>query len=134
MEFHTSSDPRSGQYPLSKSFVDELLLVRRELAPAGKVTAWFPWAVSSSSTQLIRAIALGRLALRSVPRIRAPLSLLGPNVAQAALEFGANDVGFAAVDSYTAQGLGICPLSEIEFLELDQTQIGGLTIPSNTDV
>lgn len=123
VDFEESGN-NSGVTTLPMKFIEELLQIRRELVHSGRVTSWFPWAVDSSGTQLISAIAVGRLALQSVPRIRAPLSLLGPNLAQAALEFGANDIGFAAVDSYTAEGLGISPFSELEFLELEATQLG----------
>lgn len=85
---------------------------------------WFPWSLGSLDRmenlagqplglQLLRAIALGRLMLPKLPFIRAPLSLLGVKLAHVALEFGANDLGFAAVDARTADSLGLAPLSGI---------------------
>lgn len=121
-----------NQAPLCRTFVEELLAVRRDLSASSKITCWFPWSLDVSGTQLLRAIALGRLALRSVPRIRAPLSLLGTKMAHAALQFGANDIGFAAVDGKTASLLEVVLLSELDFLNLEQTPAGEAALEEGT--
>jgi hypothetical protein len=109
----------------STEFLDQLFFIRQTLVPTGLVEVWFPWSSCKLDNgaadegkeplgeQFVRAIMLGRLILPRVKYIRAPLSLLGLKVAQLALAFGANDLGFAAVDSNTANSLGIARISEI---------------------
>lgn len=108
---------------ITDRFLSDLLIVRSRLTRSGLVAVWFPWAGSSNtghsnslagiSTDIIRSIALARLLLREVEYIRAPLSRFGRQLAEIALWFGANDLGFAAVDSRTAAALGICRMSLI---------------------
>ena len=47
-----------------------------------------------TGVDVLRAIALARLVLPANVRIAAPLSTLGPKLAQVAREFGASHVGF----------------------------------------
>ena len=63
--------------------------------------------------EMLRIIALGRLLLPEVEYIRAPFSILGPKAGHIALAFGANDIGFAAVDSQSAKALGVLKLSQV---------------------
>lgn len=109
----------------TRDFIETLFLIRSQLLPLRQVSVWFPWSQQildrgsfcedqPLGEQLLRAIALGRLLLPEVPFIRAPLSMLGAKVAHVATQFGANDLGFAAVDSQTAEVLGIARLSEVD--------------------
>ncbi len=116
-------------------FFKDLLFLQKQLLPTGQVKAWFPWSEHVLDTklplandplgeQLLRAVTLGRLLFSRVPYIRAPLSLLGIKVAHVATFFGANDLGFAAVDALTATRLGIARWSEVtEFIKRHQERI-----------
>ncbi len=65
---------------------------------------------------VIRAVAIARLALPSRVEVRAPVAMLGPKLAQVALQFGATHLGPAAVDARTAAVLGIPTEAEIVHL------------------
>lgn len=107
---------------LDPGFVKHLLQLAENPVLQSRVTAWFPLCASaldrsadpkgSEGIGLLRAIALARLMLSGVPYIRASVSLLGPSIAQIALAFGANDLGYSAVDWQTADALGLARLSE----------------------
>jgi hypothetical protein len=109
------------------TFAQDLWELNQQLGASGLLAVWFPWSTTpldgpiTGSTgskteplglQLLQAIALARLLLPHVPRIRASVSLLGINMANLALAFGANDLGYAAVDSDTSRALGIARLSD----------------------
>lgn len=109
----------SGKTP----FVEQLELMRDCLLSSGQLSVWFPWSINRLDglginlngplgLQMLRAVSLGRLLLPEIQYIRAPLSLLGPKLSHIALAYGANDLGFAAVDSTSAKKLGIAKLSE----------------------
>ena len=66
---------------------------------------------SPLGAELMTAIAVARLLLPRGATVRAPLSLMGVNAAHSALWFGANDIGFAAIDAATAEQLAL-PLYE----------------------
>ena len=115
----------SGGIGFEESFVEQLVVLRDRLGPSGNFDVWFPWVpeqldrksvaeTTPLGAQLLRAVAVGYLGLSCVKRIRAPLSLLGEKMAHVALSFGANDVGFAAVDTTTSQALGILKISDTE--------------------
>lgn len=120
--FRTRSREEIGRTDLSREFLQELFLIRRHILPSGLLTCWFPWTPTlldetrgnalPLAVQVLRAMAIGRLVLPEVPYIRAPLSALGLKVAQVGLEYGANDLGFAAVDAETEAALGVARLSE----------------------
>lgn len=66
--------------------------------------------------EVIRAVAIARLALPARVEVRAPVAMLGPKLAQVALGFGATHLGPAAVDARTAAALGIPIEAEIVHL------------------
>ncbi len=111
------------KFQFDSRFLDSIFAIREKLLGNDYFTTWFPWApvpvgeesnlrVAPLAVDLLRAVALGRLLLPEVRYIRAPLSLFGIRLAHVALSFGANDLGFAAVDASTASGLGIIKLSD----------------------
>lgn len=65
---------------------------------------------------VIRAVAIARLALPSRVEVRAPVAMLGPKLAQVALGFGATHLGPATVDARAAAALGIPTEAEIVHL------------------
>lgn len=119
-----TSQPGSQHQWFDEGFILGLEALNELSERRNEFQVWFPWSLGSLDhmenlggqplgLQLLRAIALGRLMLPKLPFIRAPLSLLGVKLAHVALEFGANDLGFAAVDARTAGCLGLAPLSGI---------------------
>lgn len=70
-------------------------------------------AEESRAAGAMRSIAIRRLSSRLGTEIRAPVSELGIQAAQAALAFGADHLGQVAVDSETAEVLQIPTLVEI---------------------
>ncbi len=120
-------------------FWREVLHLRTRLVPSGALQVWFPWsstpldrsensAESPLGEQTLRAVALGRLVLPEVPYIRSPLSLMGCKVSHVALEFGANDLGFGAVDSRTAERLQIERLSTVTNLVREHAPFSRIVI------
>lgn len=111
----------SGARIAPPQFCEGLHYLREKLVPSKALETWFPWCPkllspqgvdSGGGIEVLRAISLARLALPTVRHIRAPLSLLGKQLAQLAPEFGANDFGFAAIDSDSAKMLGVLKMSE----------------------
>ncbi|MCB0358453.1 MAG: hypothetical protein KDD44_02425 [Bdellovibrionales bacterium] len=107
---------------LTEDFLAELYEWRRETRRARSYVSWFPWCrepldVGRTVSQaplgaaMLRAVALGSLALPDVLYVRAPITRLGEKVSHIALHFGANDLGFVAVDELSARRLGIAPYS-----------------------
>ncbi len=103
--------------------IAELLEVRA----FGHLAAWAPQLATPPDrselaggdplgADVIRAVAIARLALPSRVEIRAPVAMLGPKLAQVALGFGATHLGPAAVDARTAAALGIPAEAEIVHL------------------
>ena len=104
--------------PECRSFLEELFELRTKLFPAYIPETWYPWSSvvldhgqpkqeAPLGFEVLFAIALARLCLPEVQFIRAPLSMIGPRMAEVALQFGANDLGYAAVDADTADQLGL---------------------------
>jgi hypothetical protein len=99
-----------------------LLRVRDELSASKALQCWFPTltldsdgyaGVSKEAVRLLKAIAIGYLSLSEVEFIRAPLTLFGPKLAELSASYGANDLGFAAIDSATSSEQGVFPYSKI---------------------
>lgn len=106
-------------------FLQRIFSLSDRILPLGRCLAWFPRSASRLDSpaqetdsalglQLLVAIALGRLLMPEVPHIRAPLAIFGIKAAHLALFFGANDLGFAAVDADTATTLGLPRFTEVE--------------------
>lgn len=105
-------------------FLNSIAYIRDSILGSGKLCSWSPWisAVLDSGAnpvdsplglELLSRIALARLFLADVASIVAPIYLMGTRLSSAALFFGANDLGFAAIDSQTADQLGIPRLGDI---------------------
>jgi hypothetical protein len=111
----------------AERFCDDIEFVRTEIMSSDRCVVWYPWtdhsiketeagAAGPLGIQMLRVIALGRLLLPSIKHIRAPWSLLGNSIAHLALTFGANDLGFGAIDYRTAEQLRITRISETTHL------------------
>lgn len=61
----------------------------------------------------VRAVALARLALESVPRVQVDWQRHGPKLAQVALTVGADDLDLVRADDDTSKGTRRAPLEEV---------------------
>lgn len=109
--------PLEGQPPALtwERFVDGLLMRREAQASTPGPVPWYPDVEGVldgspmanrmlSAWDVLRAIALARLLLPAAVEIVAPLTTLGAKVAQVALHYGANRLGYLATDSSSSSG------------------------------
>ena len=102
-----------GQVPAGwESFCRTLISTRGEVCSSGPAIFWYPNVGQSldrdlgcdgniTGVDVLRAIALARLVLPAEVEVRAPLAMLGPKLAQVALDFGAGHLGYVAPDGQT---------------------------------
>lgn len=109
---------------IEERFLSDLLSIADKLVPTGKLRCWFPWSRfgrtplhhsldAPFAEPLLRMIAFARLVLPPSTRIRAPFSLFGKYLALVALQFGASDLGYAALDSESATQLALHPFTHV---------------------
>jgi hypothetical protein len=95
-----------------ESFCRRLIALRGEVSPGGPKVFWYPIVGEpldrdgrcqgdSSGEEVLRGIALARLLLPAEFIVQAPLAVLGPKLAQVALDFGASHLGYVAFDGQT---------------------------------
>jgi len=95
-----------------ESFCRTLIATRGRVSSGAAAVAWYPildepldqlggGAGGFTGVEVLRAIALARLLLPAEIEVRAPLALLGPKLAQVALDFGASHLGYVAFDGQT---------------------------------
>jgi len=103
--------PRQIAQPFTdwETFCRTLVEIRCGLDATNETVAWHPKLagppdeigsseVSFTGVEVLRAAALARLLLPANVQIVAPLAVLGPKLAQVALEFGATHLGYMAAD------------------------------------
>ena len=107
------------------SFIRHLLAIRQEVSHRSTLTGWLPLfrsildqgspgAAHPLGLEVLKSVALARLAFPEARLVQAPLSIFGLKAADVALHFGANDLGFAAVDAETARRLDLPLLSILQ--------------------
>lgn len=93
-------------------FCRTLMATRDDRSSNGRLRAWIPLLEKPldqeigcdggfTGVEVLRAIALARLVLPAEIEVRAPLAMLGPKLAQVALDFGASHLGCVALDGQT---------------------------------
>jgi dehypoxanthine futalosine cyclase len=97
--------------------VEHLLRVRELQDETGGFTAFIPWSFQSPRTGLemapqsgadyLRIVALARIVLDNVPHIQAGWVTEGPDVAQLALAFGADDFGGVLMEEQVVRSTGV---------------------------
>ena len=98
--------------------VEHLIKVRELQERTGGFTAFIPWSFSPNKTDLecpriqngvdyLRMIALARLVLDNVPHLQAGWVTEGPQVAQLALQFGADDYGGVLMTEEVVSATGL---------------------------
>ncbi|MEN8254671.1 MAG: cyclic dehypoxanthinyl futalosine synthase [Verrucomicrobiota bacterium] len=98
--------------------IEHLMKVRDLQDRTGGFTAFIPWSFSPSHTDLecprvqngvdyLRIIAMARLVLDNVPHLQAGWVTEGPDVAQLALQFGADDYGGVLMTEEVVSATGL---------------------------
>ena len=120
-------------YGMGETF-EQLLVhlghLRRLQERTGGFTAFIPWSFQPSNTRLpckktgpahyLRILAASRILLDNVPNIQASWVTQGPDIAQLALSFGANDFGSTMLEENVVRAAGC------EFEVMDESQIARL--------
>ncbi len=97
--------------------VEHLMRIRDLQEQTGGFTAFIPWSFQPNRTRLsiqmqtgvdyLRIVALARLVLDNVPHIQAGWVTEGPNLAQLALSFGADDFGGILMEERVVRATGV---------------------------
>lgn len=98
--------------------LEHLFAVRALQDRTGGFTAFIPWTFQPANTAMehcrpetaqsyLRLLALSRLTLDNVPSIQASWVTMGPQVAQLALFFGANDFGSLMIEENVVAAAGV---------------------------
>ncbi len=104
-----------GETPADR--VAHLVRIRDLQEQTGGFTAFIPWSFQPNRTQLraepqtgadyLRMVALARLVLDNVPHVQAGWVTEGPDVAQVALSFGADDFGGILMEERVVRATGV---------------------------
>lgn len=97
--------------------LDHLFAVRDLQDRTGGFTAFIPWTFQPGNTRIrcqslpapayLRLLAVSRLVLDNVPNIQASWVTMGPQVAQLALFYGANDFGSLMIEENVVAAAGV---------------------------
>ena len=97
--------------------LEHLFAVRALQDATGGFTAFIPWTFQPANTNIdcapessqsyLRVLALARLVLDNVPSIQASWVTMGPQIAQLALFFGANDFGSLMIEENVVAAAGV---------------------------
>ncbi len=96
--------------------VEHLMRIRDLQDKTGGFTAFIPWSFQPGNTQMpmarqsgvdyLRIVALARLVLDNIPHIQAGWVTEGPDMAQLALSFGADDFGGVLMEELVVKAAG----------------------------
>lgn len=94
-----------------------LFAVRRLQDKTGGFTAFIPWTFQPQNTNIqvnvapaseyLRLLAISRLVLDNIKNIQASWVTMGPEIAQIALKFGANDFGSLMIEENVVAAAGV---------------------------
>ncbi|MDR1360659.1 MAG: dehypoxanthine futalosine cyclase [Deltaproteobacteria bacterium] len=97
--------------------LDHLFAIRDQQDATGGFTAFIPWTFQPDNTALrrppetaqayLRMLAVSRLALDNVPNLQVSWVTMGPQLAQLALFFGANDFGSLMIEENVVAAAGV---------------------------
>ena len=97
--------------------IEHLVRVRKLQDETGGFTAFIPWSFQSPNTQLdlppqtgvdyLRVVAMSRIVLDNVSHIQAGWVTEGPDLAQLALQFGADDFGGVLMEERVVRATGV---------------------------
>ncbi|MDP6543765.1 MAG: cyclic dehypoxanthinyl futalosine synthase [Phycisphaerae bacterium] len=116
MGFKTTATMVYGLGETTAQRVEHLMRIRELQDETGGFTAFIPWSYQSANTQLpmapqsgvdyLRIVALARLILDNIPHIQAGWVTEGPDMAQLALSFGADDFGGVLMEEHVVKAAG----------------------------
>ncbi|HEY5621266.1 MAG TPA: cyclic dehypoxanthinyl futalosine synthase [Pontiella sp.] len=118
LDMKTTATMVYGFGETSAQRVEHLMKVRELQDRTGGFTAFIPWSFSPNKTDLdcprvqngvdyLRMIAIARLILDNVPHLQAGWVTEGPDVAQLALQFGADDYGGVLMTEEVVSATGL---------------------------
>lgn len=98
--------------------LEHLFRLRRLQDETGGFTAFIPWTFQAANTALahippvpapgyLRLLALSRIVLDNFPNVQASWVTMGPETAQLALHFGANDFGSLMIEENVVAAAGV---------------------------
>ncbi len=113
----TTATMMFGHEETDEDRLAHLFAVRDLQDETGGFTAFIPWTFQPANTNIsrspetspayLRVLALSRLVLDCVPNIQASWVTMGPQVAQLALFFGANDFGSLMIEENVVAAAGV---------------------------
>jgi len=116
MGFKTTATMVYGLGETTAQRVEHLMRIRDLQDETGGFTAFIPWSYQAGNTQLpmapqsgvdyLRIVALSRLVLDNIPHIQAGWVTEGPDLAQLALSFGADDFGGVLMEELVVKAAG----------------------------
>jgi len=100
----------------TEQLIEHLVRIRDLQGRTGGFTAFIPWSYQPANTQMplpprtgvdyLRVVAISRLVLDNVPHIQAGWVTEGPDLAQLALSFGADDFGGVLMEERVVRAAG----------------------------
>ena len=125
----TTATMMFGHIETKRHIIDHLLKIRALQDETGGFTAFIPWTFQPDNTciavekatavEYLKVLALCRLVLDNIDNIQASWVTQGAKIAQAALAFGANDLGSTMIEENVVAAAGVrfrLPLSEMKRL------------------
>ncbi|NLX26102.1 MAG: dehypoxanthine futalosine cyclase [Lentisphaerae bacterium] len=118
LDLKTTATMVYGFGETSAQRIEHLIKVRELQDRTGGFTAFIPWSFSPDRTEMecprrqngvdyLRMIAIARLVLDNVPHLQAGWVTEGPDVAQLALNFGADDYGGVLMTEEVVSATGV---------------------------
>lgn len=113
----TTATMMFGHEEKAEHRLEHLFAVRRLQDETGGFTAFIPWTFQPANTQIhvqplpapayLRLLAISRLVLDNIPNIQASWVTMGPDIAQLALFYGANDFGSLMIEENVVAAAGV---------------------------
>lgn len=112
----TTATMMFGHEEMPEHRLDHLFAIRELQDRTSGFTAFIPWTFQPNNTAIhtlplpapayLRLLALSRLVLDNVPNIQASWVTMGPEIAQLALRYGANDFGSLMIEENVVAAAG----------------------------
>lgn len=113
----TTATMMFGHLETAENIIEHLTRIRDLQDKTGGFTAFIPWTfqpgntridvATASSVEYLRVLALSRIFLDNVDNIQASWVTQGDKIAQAALMFGANDIGSTMIEENVVAAAGV---------------------------
>ncbi|MDL2209876.1 dehypoxanthine futalosine cyclase [Desulfovibrio sp. OttesenSCG-928-O18] len=115
----TTATMMFGHEDTEEERLEHLFRLRALQDETGGFTAFIPWTFQAANTALahlpampapgyLRLLALSRLVLDNFPNIQSSWVTMGPEIAQLALSFGANDFGSLMIEENVVAAANVC--------------------------